>query len=115
MRGGSCCSPIASGRSRRRNRLLVGIGRTFQPTRSGTGSPSFASSHYAHASRQVLPLIRTLLQFLHHGLQARLRTFPVVLGDRGDGLFRFKVGEQEGRIEIALHWPTSTGAAMPTL
>jgi hypothetical protein len=44
---------------------------------------------------QVLPLIRALLQLLHHGSQARLRTFPDVLGDRGDVLFRFQVGEQE--------------------
>jgi hypothetical protein len=74
---------------------LVGIGRTFEPTRSGTGSP-FVRSRQAHASGQVLPFIRTLLKLLHHGSQARFRTFPDVLGDRGDGLFRFQVGQQEG-------------------
>ncbi len=45
MREGSCYSPIVSGRPRRNNRLLVGIGRTFEPTRSGTGSSAGASSH----------------------------------------------------------------------
>ena len=93
MRGGSCSSPTVSSRFRRNNRLLVGIGRTFEPTRSCTGSSAFASSHYAHASGQVLPLIRTLLKLLHHGLQARLRTFPDWLGDRGDRLLRFQVGK----------------------
>ncbi len=87
---------------------MVEIGRTFKPTRSGTGSSAFASSHYAHASRQVLPLIRTLLKLLHHGLQARLRTFPDWLGDRGDRLLRFQVGQQEGRVQITLHRPTAT-------
>src|SRR5260221_10062756 len=101
MRGGSCSSPNASGRSRRRNWLLVGIGRTFEPTRSGTGS-SFVRCRQAHASGQVLPLIRTLLKGLHHGSQARLRTFPDVLGDGGLCLLWFKVGQQEGRVEIAL-------------
>ena len=71
----------------------MGISRTFKPTRSGTGS--FARSQQAHASGQSLPLIRTLLQPLHHGSQARFRTFPDVLGDRGDRLFRFQVGQQE--------------------
>jgi len=79
----------------------VGIGRTFEPTRSGTGS--FARSHEAHASGQDLPFIRTLLEILHHGLQARLRTFPDMLGDRGLCLPGFQVGQQESRVEIALH------------
>src|SRR5260370_34943289 len=87
MHGGSCSSPTVSGLSRRRNRLLVEIGRTLKPTRSGTGSSAFASSHYAHASGQVLPLIRTLLKLLHHGFQARLRPFPDRLGG-GGGAFR---------------------------
>ena len=69
----------------RRDRLLLSVDRTFQPTRSGTGS--FSRSHQPHASGQGLPLIRTLLQTLDHGLQARLRTFPVGLGDRGGVVF----------------------------
>src|SRR5260370_1159684 len=113
MRGGSCYSPNASGRSLWMNRLLVGIGRTFKPTYSGTGS--LARSHQAHASGQVLPFIRTLLETLHHGLQARLRTFPDMLGDRGFCLPRFKVGQQESRVEIALHWSQSAGAGVPAL
>jgi hypothetical protein len=44
-----------------------------------------------------MPLIRTLLQSLHHGSQARLPaqpgTFPDVLVDRGNGLLRFQVGK----------------------
>jgi len=91
----------------------VGIGRTFEPTRSGTGSHPIGQQ--AHASGQVLPLIRTLLQSLHHGSQARLRTFPGMLGDRGDDLFGFKVSQQEGGIEVALHRPTSTRAGMKSL
>ena len=115
MRGGSCSSPTASSRLRRGDRFLVGIGRTFEPTRSGTGSSAGATSHYAHASGQRLPLIRTLLQVLHHGSQARLRTFPDVLGDRGVGLLRFQVGQQERRIEITLHRSKPARACMPAL
>jgi hypothetical protein len=89
----SCYSPTVSGLTRRGNRLLVRIGRTFEPTRSGTDSSALASSHYAHASGQFLPLIRTLLEFLHHGSQARLRTFPDVLVDGGLCLPRFQVGQ----------------------
>src|SRR5437660_8122926 len=93
MRGGSCYSPNASGCSvSRDNRLLVGIGRTFEPTRSGTGS-SFVRCRQTHASGQVLPLIRTLLKVLHHGSQARLRTFPHVAGDGGLYLLRFQAGK----------------------
>jgi hypothetical protein len=113
MHGGSCCSPTVSGLSRRRNRLLVEIGRTFQPTRSGTGS--FARSRHAHASGEWLPFIRTLLQILHHGSQARLRTFPDVLGDGGCCLLRFQVGNQEGRIQITLHWSQPALTTVPTL
>src|SRR5215470_7058057 len=104
MRGGSCYSLNASGRSRRRNRLLVGIGRTFKPTRSGTGS--FAGSQQAHALGEWFPFIRALLQALHHGSQARLHahpgTFPHMAGDAGDSLLRFQVGKQEGRVQISL-------------
>ena len=92
MHGGSCSSPTVSGLSRRRNRLLVEIGRTLKPTRSGTGS-SLVRCRQAHALGQVLPLIRTLLQILHHGSQARLRTCPDLLGDGGDGLLWSQVGK----------------------
>src|SRR5215471_12676070 len=113
MRGGSCCSPTVSLFSARKTRLLVGIGKTFEPTHSGTGS--FARSRQAHASGKELPFIRALLEVLYHGSQARLRTCPDLLGDRGDRLFRFKVGQQEGRVQITLHRPTSACAGMPTL
>ena len=91
----------------------MGIGRTFEPTRSGTGS--FSRSRQAHASRQVLPLIRTLLKPLDHGSQARLRTFPHLVGDRRDGLVGFQMSQQEGRVQIALHRPQSAGTRMPPL
>ena len=91
MRGGSCCSPNVSLFSIRKTRLLVGIGKTFEPTRSGTGS--FARSRHAHALGQGLPLIRALLQTLHHSSQARLRTCPDRLGDGGDGLLWSQVGK----------------------
>src|ERR1700686_3771151 len=113
MRGGSCCSPNVSLFSIRKTRLLVGKGSTFEPTRSGTGS--FARSRHAHASGQFLPLIRTLLQTLHHGSQARLRTCPDRLVDRGKRLLRFQVGQQESRIQITLHWSKSTRTCVPAL
>ena len=92
---------------------MVGIGRTFEPTRSGTGS--FARSRHAHALGQGLPLIRTLLQILHHGSQARLRTCPDLLGDGGDGLLWSQVGQEEGRVQIALHRSQPACAGMPAL
>ena len=113
MRGGSCCSPNVSLFSIRKTRLLVGIGRTFEPTRSGTGS--FARSRHAHALGQGLPLIRALLQILHHGSQARLRTCPDLLGDGGDGLLWSQVGQEEGRVQIALHRSQPACAGMPAL
>jgi hypothetical protein len=61
--------------------------KNFEPTRSGFGD--------AKASRQWLPLIRTLLQSLHLGSQAQFRTLPIFQGDGGDGVFRFQVGQQE--------------------
>src|SRR5215471_16925887 len=48
-------------------------------------------------SVQVPPLMRTLLQLLHHGepprLPVRPSTFPDRLGDGGDRLLRFQVGK----------------------
>ncbi|GAC1675781.1 MAG: hypothetical protein PVS3B1_16190 [Ktedonobacteraceae bacterium] len=93
----------------------MGIGRTLKPTRSGMGSSADASSHYAHASGQRLPLIRALLQSLHHGSQARLRIFPDLLGDRGDDVLRFQIGQQESRIQITLHRPKAAGAVVPAV
>src|SRR5262249_7261673 len=115
MHGGSCSSPTVSGLSRRRNRLLVEIGRTFKPTRSGTGSSALASNHYAPASTQMLPFIRTLLQLIHHGEPPRFHTLPDRLGDRGDRLLRFQVGQQERRVEITLHRPESARTLVPAL
>jgi len=92
---------------------LVGIGRTFKPTRSGTGS--FAGSQQAHALGEWFPFIRALLQALHHGEPPRLRTFPHMAGDGGDSLLRFQVGKQEGRVQISLHGPTTTRALVPAL
>src|SRR5947209_3346502 len=63
------------------DKLLSVRSKTFEPTRSGTSQ--------THASGQRLPLIRTLLKDLHRGPQAQFRTFPFVMGDRGDGFCRF--------------------------
>lgn len=71
----------------REEKLLSWVFKNFEPTRSGSGD--------AKASRQWLPLIRTLLQSLHLGSQAQFRTFPIFQGDGGDGVFRFQIGQQE--------------------
>ena len=95
------------------DRLLLRVDRTFQPTRSGTGS--VPRRYHSHALGQDLPRSRTLLQTLHHGLQARFRTFPVTLGDGGDILLQVQIGQQEGRVEITLDRSNPTRAPMPAL
>lgn len=92
---------------------MLSVDRTFQPTRSGTGS--FSRSHQPHASGQGLPVIRTLLQTLDHGLQARLRTFPDGLGDRGGVGLQVEKRQQEGRVQIALYWSDAALALVPAL
>src|SRR5450631_1811982 len=113
MRGGSCGSLNASNLPRKGEWLLLRVDRTFQPTRSGTGSVS--RRHHPHALGQAVPRSRTLVQAFHHGLQARFRTFPVVLGDGRDVGLQIEKGQQEGRVEIALHGSNPTCAPMPAL
>jgi hypothetical protein len=70
---------------------------------------------YQSGWRQHLPRIRTLLDILYCCPQARLRTFPGILGNRGDKRSWVKIGSQKGRVQIALHGPDATGALMPAL
>ena len=59
--------------------------------------------------------MRALLEPLYHGSQARLRTFPDGLGDRGDNLFWFEEGQEEGRVQIALHSSKAARTGVPAL
>jgi len=81
--------------------------RTFRPTRSGFGD--------AEASGQGLPFIRTLLQNLYHGLQARFHTCPLVVGDRGNGFWWGQIGQQACGVQVTLHRPNPALARVPTL
>ena len=49
------------------------------------------------------PRIRTLLYILYRCPQARLRTFPAGLGNRGDERSGIEMGRQEREVQIALH------------
>src|SRR2546421_2046908 len=66
------------------DQLLSRLSRTLRQTRSGAGD--------AHASGQPLPLFRTLSESLHRCPQARLRTFPLVVGAGGDAVWRVEKG-----------------------
>jgi hypothetical protein len=115
MRGGSSYSPNASCWFSQTSRLSLRIGRTFEPTHSGTGS--FARSRHAHASGERFPLIRALLEPLYHGEPPRLRTFPDGPGDRGDNLLWFKVGKagrpNTNRVVLArIHMNSCASAAI---
>jgi len=94
---------------KQKNWLLCGFAQICRPTRSGSGTTK--------ASRQVLPLIRTLLGPLVCGLQARLRTFPEndSLGTRGDEMVCIQSGGQKRRIQVSLDRANATTTVMPTL
>jgi len=81
--------------------------RTLRQTRSGAGD--------AHASRQGLPLFRTLNESLHRCPQAQVRTFPFVMGDGGDGVWWIKMGCQKCRVQVTLERPNPAGTVMPAL
>ena len=81
--------------------------KTSGQTRSGSGDTK--------ALGQNLPRIRTLLDILYCCPQALLRTFPGLLGNRGDKSCWVKMGRQKCRVQIALHGPDATGTLMPTL
>ena len=94
---------------KQKNWLWCGFAQICRPTRSGSGTTK--------ASRQVLPLIRTLLGPLVCGLQARLRTFPEndSLGTRGDEMVCIQSGGQKRRIQVSLDRANATTTVMPTL
>lgn len=89
------------------DKLLSWVFKTFEPTRSCSGNTK--------ASRQDLPLIRTLIQSLHLGSQARLRALPRFGGDGGNEVFGVQKGQQAGAIQVPLGWTDATGAVMPAL
>src|SRR5207248_1851417 len=78
---------------------------TSGQTRSGTG--------HTHALGESFPRIRALNDILHCCPQARLRTLPFLLGNRGDKGSQIKMAGQKRRIEITLQWPNAAGALMP--
>jgi hypothetical protein len=82
-------------------------GKTSRQTRSGSG--------YTKALRESFPRIRTLLDILYCCLQARLRTFPLFMGNRGHMSSEVKMDGKKSRIEITLHWTNAAFTVMPTL
>src|SRR2546427_196943 len=81
--------------------------KTLRQTRSDSGDTK--------AVGQSLPRIRTFLNVLYRCPQARLRTLPGLLGNRGDLSSEIKARGQEGRVEVALHWPNPAVTLMPAL
>ncbi len=81
--------------------------KTSGQTRSGSGDTK--------ALGRNPPRIRTLLDILYRCPQARLRTFPAILGNRGGKRSWVKIGRQKCRVQIALHGPYAAGTLMPTL
>ena len=79
--------------------------KTSGQTRSGTGN--------THALGESFPRIRTLLYLLYRCPQARLRTFPGGLGNRGNERSGIKMGHQERGVQIALHRPNAALTLMP--
>ena len=85
--------------------LLMVARKTFGQTRSGTGN--------THALGQNFPRSRTLVDILYCCPQARLRTFPGGLGNRGDESSEIKMGRQERGVQIALHRLNAALTLMP--
>jgi hypothetical protein len=69
--------------------------KTFEQTRSGTG--------HTPALGQDLPRIRTLDECLSRCPQARLRTLPDLLGERGKEGLHVEIGRQKRGVQVALH------------
>ena len=72
----------------REARLLLDVDKTFGQTRSGTGN--------THTLGQGLPRIRALDGCLYCCPQARLRTLPEVLGNRGNKGLEMQMCRQKG-------------------
>ena len=64
------------------NRLLVGIGRTL--SRRAPARAALREADTPMLRGKCCPSFARCCRSLHHGSQARLRTFPDWLGDRGD-------------------------------
>src|SRR6185437_6584563 len=84
---------------------LQGAGKTFGQTRSGTRN--------THALGQVLPRIRTLDGCLYCCPQARLRTLPGSMGNRGKKGLEIQMRRQKRGVQVTLYWPNATGALVP--
>lgn len=89
------------------DQLLLVRDRTLRQTRSGAGD--------AYTSGQDMPVFRTLLQDLYRCPQAQLRTFPLFMGDRGNGIWWIKKGNQQGRVQVTLDGSNATRTVMPAL
>src|SRR5436190_16987194 len=87
--------------------LLMVARKTFGQTRSGTGN--------THALGQNFPRSRTLVDILYCCPQARLRTLPVPLGNRGDKGCAVEMGCQERRVQVTLDRPDAACTLMPPL
>jgi hypothetical protein len=85
--------------------LLRGVAKTFGQTRSGTGN--------SHALGQHLPRIRTLDINLYCCPQARLRTLPGALSNRGDKRIQVEMSRQKCRIQIPLNGSDATATRVP--
>ena len=64
---------------------------------------------------KTCPSHATLVDILYCCPQARLRTFPGGLGNRGDESSEIKMGRQESGVQIALHRPNAAFTLMPAL
>ena len=93
--------------SAREARLLPEVDKTLGQTRSGTGN--------THTLGQDLPRIRTLDGCLYCCPQARLRTLPGFLGNRGKEGLEIEMRGQKRRVQVALHRTNATGTPVPTL
>ena len=89
----------------REARLLLDVDKTFEQTRSGTGN--------THALGQNLPRIRALDDCLSCCPQARLRTLPEILGNRGKEGLHIQMRRQKRGVQVALHRPNATGTHVP--
>src|SRR5690349_25154047 len=87
--------------------LLTVARKTFGQTRSGTGN--------THALGQGLPRSRTLVDILYCCPQARLRTLPVLLGNREDKRCAVEMGREERRVQVKLDATDATFTLMPSL
>ena len=87
--------------------LLRDVSKTFGQTRSSTRD--------AHALGHHLPRIRALDGGLSCCPQARLRTLPGGLGNRGKEGLHIKMRGQKCGVQVTLHWANPARALVPSL